>query len=53
MTDAWMGDMVGNKKEHTCDIGTRCSRARQWQVDFCRSHGTWENGTSLANEYRQ
>lgn len=41
MTHAWMGDMAGNKKEHTRDIGIRCSRTRQWQVNFCRSHGTW------------
>lgn len=40
MTHTRMGDMAGNKKEHTHDIGTRCSRTRQWEVDFCRSHDT-------------
>lgn len=39
-THARMGDMAGNKKEHTRDIGTRCSRTRQWEVNFCRSRGT-------------
>lgn len=32
--------MAGNKKEHTRDIGTRCSRTRQREVNFCRSRGT-------------
>lgn len=33
--------MAGNKKEtYTRHRDTRCSRTRQWEVNFCRSRGT-------------
>lgn len=41
-THARMGDMAGNKKEHTRDIGTRCSRDEAVGSEFLSV--TWYTG---------